>query len=117
MDAAGYRKLLKRAPFGYAHHRIIIDEQGIPVDYQFIEINDRFAKLTGLDGQAVAGSLVTEVIPGITEDEFDWIGFYGNVALKNCEESFEQYSQKLGRWYKVYAYSPAPYDFVTFFLT
>jgi PAS domain-containing protein len=87
----------------------------MPVDYQFLEINERFAELTGLDGQMVVGRRVTEVIPGITKDLFNWIEFYGNVALNNCEESFEQYSQVLGRWYKVHAYSPAPNDFVTFF--
>jgi PAS domain-containing protein len=88
------------SPFmGYAHHRIILDDDGKPVDYEFIEINATFEKLTGLNADAIVGKTVTAAIPGIEKAEFDWIGFYVEVALQGGEKAFEQYSELLERWY------------------
>jgi len=43
-----YKQLIDESPTGYAHHKIICDEEGIPCDYQFIEVNAVFEKITGL---------------------------------------------------------------------
>ena len=43
-----------RSPIvGYAHHRIIFDDDGVPVDYEFLELNSTFEKLTGLDAKSI----------------------------------------------------------------
>lgn len=107
--------IFKNAPFGYALHRIILDEAVKPVDYEFIEVNKAFEKLTGLRKSDVIGKKVTEAIPGIENGDFDWIGFYGKVALEETEESFEQYSEPLGKHYQVQVYSPQKEYFITIF--
>jgi PAS domain S-box-containing protein len=107
--------IFKNAPFGYALHRIILDEAGKPVDYEFIEVNNSFEKLTGLVKTKIIGKKVTEAIPGIDNGDFDWIGFYGKVALEETEGSFEQYSEPLGKHYQVQVYSPQKEYFITFF--
>ena len=35
-------KILKKAPFAFAYHEIILDEKGKPYDYRFLEINNTF---------------------------------------------------------------------------
>jgi PAS domain S-box-containing protein len=105
----------KNAPFGYALHKILLDSKGNPDDYEFIEVNDAFERLTGLKKDKIIGKTVKEVIPGIDTGKFDWIGFYGNVALENSEEVFEQYSEPLGKYYSVHAYSPEKEYFITIF--
>jgi len=107
--------VFSNAPFGYALHRIILDAAGKPVDYAFIEANDTFEAITGLKQSAIIGKTVTEVIPGILNDPFDWIGFYAKVAIEQTTAVFEQFSQHLGRTYKVKAYSPQKHHFITFF--
>ncbi|MBI5574308.1 MAG: GAF domain-containing protein [Elusimicrobia bacterium] len=59
---------------------------------------------------------MTEVSPGIEKDPADWIGKYGEVALHNKEVRFEQYSQPLGRYYSVSAYSPTKNYFAVMFM-
>lgn len=108
-------EIFKNSPFGYALHKIILDEKGKPVDYKFLEVNKTFEKLTGLKQADIIGKNVTEAIPGIEKDKFDWIAFYGKIALEQKEETFEQYSEQLGKHYKVQVYAPQKEYFVTIF--
>ena len=40
--------MLKTSFFGYAHHEILTDSSGKPVDYRFLFVNLGFEKMTGL---------------------------------------------------------------------
>ncbi len=91
---------------GFAYHRIVLDEEGAPCDYVFLEVNDAFERLTGLNGKDIIRKSVTAVLPGIEKDPTDWIGRYGRVALTGEPTHFESYSEPLGRWYSVSAFSP-----------
>ncbi|MFZ4400354.1 MAG: PAS domain S-box protein [Bacteroidales bacterium] len=112
---ANYKQLIKNAPFGYALHKIILNDKGNPIDYQFIDVNTSFEKLTGLKAEQIINKTVTEVIPGITQEDFDWIACYGEIAINGGEKEFEQYSAPLDRWYKVQVNSSEKFYFTTFF--
>ncbi|HMA62602.1 MAG TPA: PAS domain S-box protein [bacterium] len=114
MDTKFYKNILDKAPIGYAYHKIILDDQNQPVDYRFLKVNSEFERLTGLKSENILNKRVTEVLPGI-RDEFDWISVYGSVALNMEEKNFEQYSEALQSCYKIKAYAPKKYYFVTIF--
>jgi two-component system, chemotaxis family, CheB/CheR fusion protein len=101
---------------GYAHHKILLDEDGVPVDYEFLEINEAFVQLTGLQAERILGRTARSVLPGIENDAFNWISVFGEAALNGQPKHFEQYSSVLNRWYKVHVYSPEPMHFTTIFL-
>ena len=107
--------ILNSPLLAYAHHRIIVDDDDVPVDYVFLEVNEAFEKMTGLVADEVINKTVTTVMPDITTGEFDWISIYGKVALTGEEMNFEQYSKHLDRWYNVFVFSPKKYYFTTFF--
>jgi len=107
--------LIQNMPDGFAYHQIVLDEQGRPVDYLFLEVNPAFEKLTGLKREAILGRRVTEVLPGIEDSSFDWIGTYGRVALTGETIRFESFSEQLSRWYEVTAYSDKKGFFATIF--
>ncbi|WP_462273513.1 PAS domain S-box protein, partial [Methanohalophilus sp.] len=100
---------------GYAYHRIILDESETPCDYEILDVNPAFEELTGLSGSEIIGKKVTEVLPDIRNDSFDWIEFYGKIALSGEEAEIKRYSRPLDRWYRVNVYSPGKYYFVTLF--
>jgi PAS domain S-box-containing protein len=116
MEDKLYRRLIQDAPFGYAYHKIVLSGSSEPADYIFLEVNSAFEKLTGLKADDIINKNVTEVIPGIAENEFDWIGYYGDIALNGGEKEFEQYTEGLERWYKVQVFSPEKYYFSTIFI-
>ena len=112
-----YKNILKKSPFGFAYHKVVMDKDGEVIDYIFLETNSAFEELTGLKNSNIINKKITEIIPKIKEsEEFDWIKFYGEVAINGVEKDFEQYSITLDKWYKVQAFSFEKYYFATVFL-
>ncbi len=111
---AEYRSLFKNMLSGLAYHKIVVDDQGQPVDYIFLEVNTAFMHLTGLE-KNVIGRRVTEAIPGLRNYEPDLVSIYGNVALTGEETTLEFFFEPFGLWYSVAAYSPEIGYFVTIF--
>ena len=107
--------LLENMMNGYAYHKTIFDEDEKPVNYVFLEVNKAFERLTGLKRDEIIGKKVTEVLPGIENDPADWIGVYGMVAVSGKPIRFENYSEKLKKWYSIYAYSPKKGYFAAIF--
>ncbi len=107
------KNILKSMPLGYALHQFVNDANDVPCDYIFLDLNSKFEEYTGLCASRILGKKITEVIPDIMEDDFDWIKTYAKVAYGGEKIQIEQYVQSLKRWYRVYAYSPQIGCFVT----
>ncbi|MDW7670995.1 MAG: response regulator [Bacillota bacterium] len=107
--------LMQHLPGAYAYHEIILDEDGRPVDYRFLDINPAFEEMTGLNRDLVLGKTVTEVLPDLGQSEFNWIAFYGEVAVEGKSRRITQYAEPLDKWYDIVAYSDRPGCFVTLF--
>jgi len=107
-----YRQLFSRMTPGFALHEIITDDDGIAIDYRFLEANAAFEKMTGLHVGEILGRTVLEVLPGL---EHSWIERYGTVALGGEAIEFDDFSALLGRHYSIVAYSPEPGRFATIF--
>ncbi len=116
MDIQIYKNMFEKSPLAYAIHKIIVDEKENPIDYQFLDVNASFERMTGLKAKDIIGKSVKQVMPGIEKDKFDWIKKYGEIALNGGEIEFEQFSDYLNKYYKIYAYSPAKYYFITTFI-
>ncbi len=110
-----YRSLFENMSQGFAFHKVVVDEDGQPIDYIFLEINKAFEEQTGLKREDVIGKRVTELLAGIEDYPADLIGVYGDVALTGKPAYFEQFAAPLDRWYTVSAYCPRPGYFVSVF--
>lgn len=86
---AKYRGLFEKMLNGFAYHRLIVDEDGRPADYVFLEINSAFENLTGMKREDLIGGRVTEALPGIENDPTGWIDRYGEVVLEGKQLRFE----------------------------
>ncbi len=115
METLPYESMFDHSPMAFAYHRIILDEAGKPCDYVFLRINPAFEEMTGLTS-AIIGKRVTEVLPNIREEAFDYIAVYGAISLEGGTAEFEEYMEALGRWYRIQVYSPEKYCFVVNFL-
>jgi nitrogen fixation negative regulator NifL len=110
---ARYHSLFEGMTEGFGIHEILYDENGLPVDYRFLDINPAFERLTGLKREHVLGKTYHEVLP----DEGDkWVNTYGKVMLTGEPVQFEDYSATLNRHFEVFAYRYAPNQFATIFL-
>jgi PAS domain S-box-containing protein len=101
-----YRSLFANMNSGFAFCKIVSDNDGKPIDYVILEVNDDFEKLTRLRKEAVLGKRVSEVFFSIEKDPADWIGIYGRVATTGEPARFESYFELLKKWFSVAAYRP-----------
>jgi len=103
-----YRSLFEGMLNGAAVHEIILDDDGIPIDYRFLNLNASFEEMTGLSRANIIGSTVREALK---EVEPIWIERYGKVALTGIPDRFDNYAQALDRHYEVSVYRNAPMQF------
>ncbi len=111
-----YEGIIKSSSIGYAYHRIVVDNHDRPVDYEFIEVNSAFETITGLSSSDIIGRKVSLILPGIMVEDFDWIGYFGDVALHGGSKEFEQWSQPLSKWFRVCVSSEEKFYFSTLFI-
>jgi len=108
-------KTMEQSSIGFAKHQLIYDKNGKPQDYIFLSINPTFERLTGLKREALINRRVSEVMPKILQNDFDWIGYFGKVVKDGERKFFEQYSAPLDKWYRVEVFSCEKDYFTTLF--
>ena len=107
---ARYRSLFDNQINAFCRCRMIFDEQGRPVDFEYLETNRAFETMSGFD--EVVGKKVSEIIPGALDAHPEMFAAYGRVATTGIPEKFELHFTPTGRWFDVAAYSAQP-GFVT----
>lgn len=97
-----YELLFNSMTNGFAYHQIIVDEDGYPVDYKYLEVNKAFEQLIGKKRSQIIGHSVKDVLTS----ENHWIESFGSVALHGKAIEFNNYSKALSKYFHVYAFSP-----------
>ena len=93
-----YRTFFNAVDEGFCVCEMILDAQGQPVDYRFLEVNALFEEQTGL--RNAVGKTALELVPNL---EPEWIERYGRVAMTGVPARFEQGAVGMGRVFDVYA--------------
>lgn len=114
-DREKCRVLLYTADYAYAYHQVLTDSDGSPTDYIYLKVNQVYEELMNRPRSKIVGRRATELYPGIEKTSFDWIGTYGKIALNGGSICFEQYSERLNRYFEVIAFSEEPGYFTTIF--
>ncbi|MEO8242917.1 MAG: chemotaxis protein CheB, partial [bacterium] len=94
-----YRTLFDSIDEGFCVAEVKFDENDLPVDFRFEEVNAAFGRQTNL--QQAEGKWVSSLVPGL---ERHWFEHYGRVARSRQAERFEAPAQPLGRFYEVFAF-------------
>ena len=97
-----YRNLFNNLLNGFAYCRMIF-KNNHPVDFIHEVVNLNFKKLTGI--QAIEGRKMSEVFPGISISNPEFLETLGRVARNNVTERFELYIKTLNKWLDITAYS------------
>lgn len=102
---AKYRALFKYSLSGFMYVKMLRDELGNPQDYEIIEVNDTFEKLTGMMQQDVMYKRASETILDV-ELNSNWKSLLSDIVLNEGSKTFEYYSGIFNRWLLISAYSP-----------
>jgi PAS domain S-box-containing protein len=107
-----YRDLFENMNDAFALHQIILDENGKPVDYQFLDANPVFLKRLGMKSEDLLDHRALELFP---QTERAWIEMFGKVALTGQPVEFTNYSVELDKYYETRVYCPRPERFAALF--
>lgn len=107
-----YRELFEHMGEAFAYGRIIL-EDGLPVDFTYLSVNQEFELQTGL--KEVVGRKFTEVVPGVRQSNQALIEVLGMVSVTGKPERFEVFMEPLSSWFSVSVYSPEKEHFVAVF--
>lgn len=108
------QSILYNSPIGYAYVRALTDEQGLVCDFEVLDVNRALEELVGAKSEEIVGRRVTRLLPDLKESRWDWFAYYGELALEGGNREFTYYSEKLGKWLRVQAYTPEKYHIVLF---
>jgi len=94
-----YYSLFNSIDDGFHIIELIYDDNGIFIDYRFLEGNAAFERHTGL--KKVAGRLGSEVAP---QTEPTWIDAYDSILRTGQPVRMESYNKDTKRWYAINAF-------------
>lgn len=95
-----YRTLFESMDEGFCIIKMFFDENDVPVDYLFLEMNTAFEDQTGLHN--AEGKRMRDLEP---HHEKHWFEIYGRIAKTGQPERFTHRAENLDdRWYDVYAF-------------
>lgn len=102
-----YSSLFMNVSSGFAYMKFIYNDIGNIADMQFVEVNDSFKKMFGIEQYNVDGKLFSEVFPNNKNMFTKNVELYGSVVKSGQSLSLDEfYSEVSGRWYSLAAYSP-----------
>lgn len=102
-----YRSLFMNLDDSFAYHRMIFDENNEPVDFVYLEVNDKFQEFSGFKREDIVGKRFTEIFPDTKDFRINPVKIYGRVALTGESLKLEEYYSVVSkRWYSLYVYSP-----------
>ncbi len=108
-----FRGLFEHSLSGVAVHEIVLDGQGKPVDYRFLDANPAFEAHTGIAAADVIGRRATEVF---SNGEAPYVATYARAALEGEPASFETYYEPLDRDFSINVFQVSPGQFATVFV-
>jgi len=107
-----YRSLYTSISEGVALHEIIYDESDQAVDYRVIDVNPAFESILGMERNDVIGAKASEIYG---TGEAPYLEIYAEVADSSEPVTFETIFERVGRSFRVTAFSPEKGRFATLF--
>lgn len=97
---------------GCALGEIIVDDEDKSIDYKYINVNESFARLLGLNVNDIIGKRALEVSPEMNPQ---WVEEIGKVAITGISKKYDYYDEKNNKYLQVKVYSPKKKHFAILF--
>jgi PAS domain S-box-containing protein len=107
-----YRSLFESMSEGFVVGSVLYDADGVACDYQFVEVNPAYERLTGLSRDESLRKTILQLIPTL---EPQWIANHARVVETGEPLRWESYNAHTGKTYEIYTYRPRPDLFASIF--
>jgi PAS domain S-box-containing protein len=106
-----FRSIFENMASGSCFDKIIYKD-GIPIDYQILDVNPAYEKILGIKKEDVIGKLASEIYK---TDIIPFFDIYAKVAETGISESFESFFEPSSIYLQITASQPAQGMFSTVF--
>lgn len=96
-----YKEFFEKSPTAYSYHRAILDEQGVPYDYEFLEINPIYEKMMNMNAVDVLNKRFYDLFPDGWEGEWQWKEILNDAIMKKKAAHFDMHHYSLQKWFRV----------------
>ncbi len=104
-----YKCFVEYLRIGFTYARVVHDDGG-PMDFIHLEVNAGYEKITGF--RDVVGKKISEVSPGLSTFNPEFIERLIRVAETEIPDRFEMYFEPLHKWLDISVYCPEKEFFV-----
>lgn len=105
-----YRTVFDQLGEGLAVRELVLDDDGKPVDYRYLDVNPAFEEITGLKKEQVIGKTARSLFPRLGEE---LIERFVTVATTGQPMRFEAYIEDLDKHFGYTVFSPGKMQFAT----
>jgi len=111
-----YQALFMNMNNAFAYHRIILDENENPIDFEYLQVNSDYEKYFGKRKEELLNKNYFDVFPLSSESRKSILQWVYRVAMTGKSDTIEAFIFEItGRWYSLSAYSPEKYYFAIIF--
>jgi two-component system, chemotaxis family, CheB/CheR fusion protein len=98
-----YEKIFNNMLDGFALFRLIIDDEGLPADYEYVYFNHAYEQMTGMKASFLEGHTAIEIFGYIDPAA---LRKYGEVAISGNPQHYERFIENSQKYYKYNVFSP-----------
>nr|WP_295969958.1 diguanylate cyclase [uncultured Bacillus sp.] len=93
-----YKTFFRKSPTAYSYHRALFDEQGMPVDYEYLELNESCEKLLGLHAAKITNKRFYDVFPSGWKGEAHWKDILDEAIIQQSATRFTICKVDMQKW-------------------
>lgn len=109
MSFSFHRNAVELSSSGFAYARVETDDSGNPIDLIYLEANDAYRAMIGLEGVPIEGLSAKIVHPQYAGGLSDWMLSVARVGASGRPQRFTTHLAATRRWVGVGANSPEPF--------
>jgi len=110
-----YESIIDQFPMGFIYLKLLFDDQGKPIDFEYLKVNQAYEDMTSLTDKQLIGKTMKSHIKNFNEYYTDFFNRIVKIAINGGMETFDLTIVRTERTYKVSAYSPNAHYVYLFF--
>ena len=96
-----YKEFFKKSPTAYSYHKVILDDHGLPLDYEFLAINKSYEELMGISASKILNKRFYDVFPKGWKGQSQWKDIFNRAILKHKTDHFDMNHFSIQKWIRV----------------
>ena len=107
-----YRTLYSSMNEGVAIHKLIFDDNNVPVDYEIMDVNPAYEEILEIKRADIIGKKASQAY---NTKKPPYLNIYSKVARNGEPRQFETYFEPMDKYFNISVFSPSKGTFATVF--